>query len=59
MRRFLVPAIASVFAMTLAQPVPAQESPLVGNWKLVSFQVSLDNEPAKDQLGATLRAFSS
>jgi hypothetical protein len=38
------------FALVLllvASPAFAQESPLVGNWKLVASQIILDNEPPK------------
>ena len=31
--------------LLVASPAFAQESPLVGNWKLVASQIILDNEP--------------
>jgi hypothetical protein len=44
--------IFAVLLLLVASPSFAQESPLVGNWKLVGFQVILDNEPPKDMYGA-------
>jgi hypothetical protein len=38
--------------LLVASPAFAQSSPLVGNWKLVAFQVILDDDPPKDMYGA-------
>jgi hypothetical protein len=38
----------ALLLLLVASPAFAQESPLVGNWKLVASQISLDNEPPKE-----------
>ena len=44
--------ILALLLLLVASPAFAQDSPLVGNWKLVAFQLIFDNDPPKDQWGA-------
>jgi lipocalin-like protein len=44
--------ILALLLLLVASPVFAQDSPLIGTWKLVSFQNIFDNEPPKDTYGA-------
>jgi len=44
--------ILVLLLLVIASPAVAQDSPLVGSWKLVSFQAILDNDPPKDTFGA-------
>jgi len=44
--------ILALLLLLVAGPAFAQDSPLIGNWKLVSLQTILDNAPPKDMLGA-------
>lgn len=44
--------ILALVLVLVASPAFAQDSPLVGNWKLVAFQNILDNDPPKDMYGA-------
>ena len=44
--------ILALLLLLVASPTFAQDSPLVGNWKLVSFQQILDDDPPKDMFGA-------
>jgi lipocalin-like protein len=42
----------ALLLVLVASPAIAQESALIGNWKLVAFQNILDNDPPKDMFGA-------
>jgi lipocalin-like protein len=44
--------ILALWLLLVASPAFAQDSPLIGNWKLVSYQTILDNAPPKDLYGA-------
>ncbi len=44
--------LLALHLLLVSTPVFAKDSPLVGNWKLVAFQVILDNGPAQDMYGA-------
>jgi len=44
--------ILALLLLLVASPTFAQDSPLVGNWKLVRFQTILDDDPPKDTFGA-------
>jgi Lipocalin-like domain len=44
--------ILALLLVLIVTPAFAQDSPLVGNWKLVALQVIFDNDPPKDQFGA-------
>ena len=44
--------ILALLLLLVAGPVFAQKLPLIGNWKLMSFQNTLDNDPPKDTYGA-------
>ena len=51
--RMLVP-----FIIAISSPVFAQEPhPLIGNWKLVAYQMILDNDPPKDQFGTQPKGY--
>ena len=39
--------ILALVLVLVASPAFAQDSPLVGNWKLVAFQNILDNDPTE------------
>ncbi|HJU32094.1 MAG TPA: lipocalin-like domain-containing protein [Hyphomicrobiaceae bacterium] len=41
----------ALILLFIASPAFAQDSQLVGSWKLVSYQLILDSDPPKDQLG--------
>lgn len=41
-----------LLVLLIASPAFAQDSPLVGNWKLVTFQFIFDNDPPKELFGA-------
>ncbi len=43
--------ILALLLLVIAGPAFAQDSPLVGTWKLVSFENRVDNEPPIFQLG--------
>ena len=45
-------AILALLLLLVSRPVLAQDSPLVGNWKLIAFQGILDNGPPNDMYGA-------
>ena len=49
--------ILALLLLLVASPAFAQDSPLVGNWKLVSFQTSLDNAPPTHPLGANPKGY--
>ena len=42
----------ALLMLLVASPVLAQDSALIGNWKLVSVQSIFDNDPPKDMYGA-------
>ena len=44
--------VLALLLLLVATPAFAQDSPLVGTWKLVSFENRVDNEPPIFQLGA-------
>jgi hypothetical protein len=44
--------ILALLLLLVSSPVLAQDSPLVGNWKLIAFQGILDNGPPNDIYGA-------
>ena len=44
--------ILALLLLLVSSPVMAQDSPLVGNWKLIAFQGILDNGPPNDMYGA-------
>ena len=44
--------ILALLLLIVANPAFAQDSPLIGTWKLVSFENRVDNEPPIFQLGA-------
>ena len=44
--------ILALLMLLVASPALAQDSALIGNWKLVASQGILDNDPPKDTFGA-------
>ena len=44
--------ILALLMLLVASPAFAQDSPLVGSWKLVNYKFIFDNDPPKDQWGA-------
>jgi len=44
--------ILPLLLLLAAGPASAEDSPLAGNWKLISFQVIYDNDPPQEQYGA-------
>ena len=49
--------IVALLQLLIANPAFAQDSPLIGNWKLVAFQIILDNDPPKDWSGARPKGY--
>ncbi len=43
--------ILALLLILVAGPAFAQDSPLVGTWKLIAFQSVVDGEPPKDAMG--------